>query len=99
MMKPPRGHWEATRHSTRVPRSGRGSTLQGKKSMARRRLIFLAVAVMAAGVAGFTATPVRAAEPYLEFVRGLRDRDYHDYAMLYLEQLEKRTDVPADVKE
>ena len=64
--------------------------------MALRRLIFLALAVLAVGIIVSPAA-VRAAEPYLEFVRGLRDRDYHDYALLYLEQLEKRTDVPADL--
>ncbi len=66
--------------------------------MGLRRLIVLAVVGSSAGLA-IWATPARAAEPYLEFVKGLRDRDYHDYALLYLEQLEKRTDVPADVKE
>ena len=66
--------------------------------MRLRRLIVLAVVLLAAG-AVFSTPPVWAAEPYLEFVHGLRDRDYHDYALLYLEQLEKRSDVPADVKE
>src|SRR5450759_3011512 len=66
--------------------------------MRLRRLNVLAV-VFLAGATVFSTAPVRAAEPYLEFVRGLRDREYHDYALLYLEQLEKRTDVPADVKE
>ena len=45
------------------------------------------------------ASSVSAAEPYLEFVDGLRKRDYHDYALLYLEKLEKRADVPAEIKE
>lgn len=45
------------------------------------------------------AAPALAVEPYLEFVRGLRQRDYHDYALLYLEQLEQRGDVPAEIKE
>ncbi len=39
-----------------------------------------------------------AAERHLEFVEGLRDREYYDFAVLYLEQLEARKDVPADVK-
>ncbi len=71
---------------------------EGRIHMELRRLIVLAVSVLCVGSAIFPA-PVRAAEQYLEFVRGLRDREYHDYAMLYLEQLEKRQDVPADVKE
>ncbi len=66
--------------------------------MKLRRLIVLAVVVLSVGTV-FSTAPAIAAEPYLEFVRGLRDRDYHDYAILYLDQLEKRTDVPADVKE
>jgi hypothetical protein len=63
-----------------------------------RRLVVLAVVGFSVGAA-ISAVPAGAAEPYLEFVKGLRDREYHDYALLYLEQLEKRTDVPADVKE
>ena len=39
-----------------------------------------------------------AAEPYLEFVEGLRNRDLHEYAILYLEQLEKRSNVPPEIK-
>ena len=31
--------------------------------------------------------PAGATEPYLEFVKGLRDREYYDYAVLYLEQI------------
>jgi hypothetical protein len=41
----------------------------------------------------------RAAEPYLEFVEGLRRHNYHDYAMIYLDKLEKRADVPKEIKE
>jgi hypothetical protein len=47
----------------------------------------------------FLATPfLAAAEPYLEFVEGLRKNNYHDYALIYLEKLEKRADVPAEIK-
>ena len=42
--------------------------------------------------------PAAASEPYLEFVEGLRDREYLDYAMAYLEQIEKRADLPAEIK-
>lgn len=47
----------------------------------------------------FASATLFAGEPFLDFVSGLRNRDYHDMAMLYLDQLEKRADVPADVKE
>lgn len=72
--------------------------LRGMKPMVLRRLIVLAVIALSVGTV-FSTAPVRAAEPYLEFVRGLRDREYHDYALLYLEQLEKRADVPTSIKE
>src|SRR5882724_6792089 len=51
------------------------------------------------GILFLAAPTVRAAEPYLEFVNELRRLDYHDYALIYLEKLEKRADVPADIKE
>jgi hypothetical protein len=44
------------------------------------------------------AGPARGAEPYLEFVEGLRKRELADYALIYLDQLEKRSDVPAEIK-
>ncbi len=61
--------------------------------MARHRfaLVFLAV---------LSLLPARlsAAEPYLEFVEGLRQREYFDTALEYLEWAETRPDLPADVK-
>lgn len=54
--------------------------------------------VLSALVWAGTVAPLSAAEPYLEFVRALRDRGYHDYAVLYLERLESRGDVPEDVR-
>lgn len=45
------------------------------------------------------AAPAQAVEPYLEFVQGLRERRYYDYAMLYLDELEQRPDVPAEVRQ
>lgn len=62
--------------------------------MKLRRLIVLGSGIILSAV--LTAT---GAEPYLEFVEGLRKRDYHDYAILYLEKLESRADVPAEIKE
>ncbi|MEO1995032.1 MAG: hypothetical protein ABGZ17_07130, partial [Planctomycetaceae bacterium] len=40
-----------------------------------------------------------AAEPYLEFVAGLRDRGYFDTALDYLSLVESRQDVPAEIKD
>ena len=45
------------------------------------------------------ANTLVAAEPYLEFVQGLRARGYHDYAMLYLEQLESRRNTPGEIRQ
>ena len=39
-----------------------------------------------------------AAEPYLEFVAGLRARGYFDTALDYLSEIETQQDVPADIK-
>ena len=38
-----------------------------------------------------------AAEPMREFLDGLRARQYYDWAMLYLEQLQDRSDLPAEL--
>lgn len=54
--------------------------------------------VLSALIWAGTVAPLSAAEPYLEFVRALRDRGYHDYAVLYLERLDSREDVPEDVR-
>ena len=40
-----------------------------------------------------------AEEPYLQFVQGLRDQQYHDYAILYLDQIAARSNVPAEIKQ
>ena len=66
----------------------------GRIPMNLRRLIFFGLGILA-----LAAPRVWAAEPYLEFVEGLRRNNYHDYALIYLDKLEKRADVPADVKE
>lgn len=42
---------------------------------------------------------LKAAEPYLEFVQGLRDRQYFDSAMSYLEVIEARDNVPKEIKD
>src|SRR5579872_575012 len=55
--------------------------------------------VLALGILVSIAGAAQAAEPYLEFVRGLRDREYYDYALIYLDELEKRADVPREIKE
>lgn len=55
--------------------------------------------VLVLGIVVLASGPARAVEPFLEFVKGLREREYFDTAILYLDQLEKRSDVPADVKE
>jgi hypothetical protein len=61
--------------------------------MARHRfaLVFLSVLCL-------LTSRLSAGEPYLEFVEGLRDREYFDTAMEYLEWAEARPDLPADIK-
>ena len=45
------------------------------------------------------ARQVQAEEPYLEFVQGLRDQQYYDYAILYLDQIATRSNLPAEIKQ
>ena len=59
---------------------------------------FLLTSLFATAACAF-AVPAMSTEPYLEFVDGLRKREYFDYAMTYLEQLESRPNLPADIKE
>ena len=47
------------------------------------------------------AVPTRsllAEEPYLDFVQGLRERNYFDYALLYLDQLALRKSLSDEIK-
>lgn len=46
----------------------------------------------------FSCGAATAAEPYLEFVEGLRQRGYYDTALEYLQSLESRSDLPEDVR-
>ena len=61
--------------------------------MARHRfaLVFLAVLLL-------TTSSVSAEEPYLQFVDALRQRQYYDTVLEYLEWADTRPNVPADVK-
>lgn len=57
----------------------------------------LAVVALTVGIVG--GSMVQAAEPYLEFVQGLRDRGYHDFAILYLDQIAAKANTPAEIKQ
>ncbi len=43
-------------------------------------------------------SPSQASEPYSEFLEGLRERRYYDYALFYLDTLQQRDDLPADFR-
>lgn len=45
------------------------------------------------------ATPLIAEEQYLEFIQGLRDKNYHDTALDYLTQIEKDKETPKEIRE
>ena len=49
-------------------------------------------------VLGLCTSRLPAAEPYLPFVEALRQREYFDTALEYLEWAEARPDLPADIK-
>lgn len=46
-----------------------------------------------------SATVALSAEPYNEFLAGLRDRQYYDYALIYLDQLATRPGIPEELKQ
>lgn len=50
-------------------------------------------------VLGTSGAWCQAEEPYQDFVRGLRDRQYFDMAIYYLDQLATRPGVPEEVKQ
>ena len=54
--------------------------------------VVLAICVVGAGT-------VQAVEPYLEFVQGLQERQYFDYAILYLDQIATNPNTPAEIKQ
>ncbi|MFN0054632.1 MAG: hypothetical protein ACKV0T_20870 [Planctomycetales bacterium] len=53
----------------------------------------------ALGVVACLFSPAAAGEPYLQFVKGLRDREYYDTALLYLDQIEERGNLPPEIKQ
>jgi len=59
-----------------------------------RRLTIWSLLVLAS-----TGAWCQAEEPYQDFVRGLRDRQYFDMAIYYLDQLATRPGVPDEVKQ
>ncbi len=66
--------------------------------MSSRRIALWAAVLLA--VSGWTAVlrPVAAEEPYREFLQQLRERQYFDMAILYLDQLATKPGVPADIR-
>jgi hypothetical protein len=51
-------------------------------------------------LATVASAPVIAADPpVLEMASGLRERGFHDYAMIYLEEIEKRTDLSDELRQ
>ena len=68
--------------------------LMGNQPMKSRLLLGIALACCIA-----SARPVFAVEPYLEFVQGLRDHGYFDYALLYLDQIVDKPSTPNEIKQ
>lgn len=54
--------------------------------------------VTAAVIAFTDCSTLSAAEPYLEFVRGLRGRQYYELAQTYLDQIEASEATPSEVR-
>jgi cellulose synthase operon protein C len=66
-----------------------------------RRILFTAFTVLLAVVVqtSIGADDPKSASLEARFLRGLRDRGYHDLALEYIDQLRKSADTPADLKE
>jgi len=62
------------------------------------RLRGLWMMVVGAGLVLSLGGRGHAAEPMREFLDGLRGRQHYDWAMLYLDQLQERADLPAELK-
>ena len=59
----------------------------------------LPVAVLVAGLYALSASPAGAEEPILEFVDGLRERQYFDTALEYLEVMPSRADLSPELRD
>ncbi|MHC4878223.1 MAG: tetratricopeptide repeat protein [Planctomycetota bacterium] len=55
--------------------------------------------VAALTLTALAASEIHAEEPYLEFLQGLRQRGYHDTALLYLDTLRDDPNCPRETKE
>ena len=55
--------------------------------------------IIALTVAAFAVPAAHAEEPYVEFLQGLRERSYYDYALLYLDTLSEDSSVPQEIRE
>lgn len=85
--------------STRFPQHDRSpSGSEGDRasgfSVLRDVVIVIAMAMLLSG-----GVQAQADEPITEFIEGLRQRRYFDTALEYIEQLEKRTDIPAEIRD
>ncbi len=70
----------------------------GGKRPGRIVRLFLAMASVLVLLGVCAPRTLQAEEPYLKFLQGLRSRQYFDTAMQYLQSLEERGDVPAEIK-
>jgi cellulose synthase operon protein C len=80
------------------PEAGMHSRCEPVRRLTVGVVIFLAT--VTAGLVPLSHTgSAHAEERFLDFVRGLRERDYFDLTLIYLDKLEQRADVPDDVKQ
>ncbi len=64
-----------------------------------RTLIVFGIAAALFGGLFANCPPVAAEEQPEKFLQGLRQRGYYDYALLYLDKLSERTDLPGEIKQ
>jgi len=73
-------------------------SVRGIETGVAMRLRGLWMMVVGAGLVLSLGGRGHAAEPMREFLDGLRGRQHYDWAMLYLDQLQERADLPAELK-
>ncbi len=65
----------------------------GSQSMSRTLICFAIFALL------FSPLSARAEEQPQQFLEGLRDRGYYDFALYYLDKLDERADLPPEIKQ
>jgi hypothetical protein len=90
--------WQSEAGPAHRPVAAETRPIAAARAPERRGLSRLIIALLVA-IIGLGGGSASAEERFLDFVQGLRERDYFDLALLYLDRLQARPDVPDEVKQ